>query len=441
MAISKSIPFKDLFAVPLRNGLTRPKAIRGIGVRMVNMGEIFAHDRIRAIQMDRVLLDDREQENYLLEPGDLLFARQSLVLSGAGKCSILLERDEPVTFESHIIRARLDKNVADPLFYFYLFRSKAGRNLIESIVEQVAAAGIRGSDLANISVPKPSLPEQRTIAGVLGALDDKIELNRRTSRTLEKLARAIFRAWFVDFEPVKAKAAGARSFPGMPQEAFDALPTRLVPSELGPIPEEWEIRTIGEMVEGIYDGPHATPPESDTGPIFLGIKNLAGSYLDLSELRYISEENWIKWTRRVVPKSGDIVFSYEATLGFFALIPSGIRCCLGRRLALVRPRSTNGFGNFWFHQFIGDSFQQYLISHSIHGSTVDRTPLKDFPNYLVLNPPGIIKSEFESKAISLWSKIHASQAESRKLAALREYLLPKLLSGAVHADAAKRLFC
>ncbi|MBK7716810.1 MAG: hypothetical protein IPI38_15515 [Gemmatimonadetes bacterium] len=97
----------------------------------------------------------------------------------------------------------------------------------------------------DIVVPPPD--QQRAIAGVLGALDDKIEQNRRTAKGLERLARAIFRAWFVDFEPVKAKAAGATAFPSMPQAVFDALPTRLVDSAIGPVPEEWEVKAIMDL--------------------------------------------------------------------------------------------------------------------------------------------------------------------------------------------------
>ena len=97
-----------------------------------------------------------------------------------------------------------------------------------------------------IVVPEPD--EQRAIADVLGALDDKIDQNRRTARALEQLARAIFRAWFVGFEPVKAKAAGAASFPSMPQLVFDVLPTRFVDSEIGPVPEGWEVKAIGDVV-------------------------------------------------------------------------------------------------------------------------------------------------------------------------------------------------
>ena len=199
-------PFGELFAEPTRNGLTRPKAVRGDGVKMVNMGELFAHPRLRNVQMDRVPLSTSESERFLLRQGDLLFARQSLVLEGAGKCSIFLGDDEPVTFESHVTRVRLDPKTADPAFYFYYLQSHHGRAAIRSIVEQGAgASGIRGSDLESLDVLWRPLPEQRAIAHILGTLDDKIELNRRMSETLEAMARALFKSWFVDFDPVRAK--------------------------------------------------------------------------------------------------------------------------------------------------------------------------------------------------------------------------------------------
>ena len=147
------VQFEKLFDIPLRNGLTRPRAVRGSGVKMVNMGELFAHSRIGNVSMERVPLSETESKKYLLKKGDLLFARQSLVYSGAGKCSIFLGASEPITYEGHLIRARLKPSIADPAFYFYFFNSRIGRQTIESIVEQVAAAGIRGSDLAKLSVP------------------------------------------------------------------------------------------------------------------------------------------------------------------------------------------------------------------------------------------------------------------------------------------------
>jgi type I restriction enzyme, S subunit len=101
--------------------------------------------------------------------------------------------------------------------------------------------------------------------------------------------------------------------------------------------DAWREVPLGELVE-IYDGPHATPPKTQSGPVFLGISNLAQGRLDLSNTEHLSEEDFQLWTRRVTPTAGDIVFSYETRLGEATLLPSGLRCCLGRRMGLLRAR-------------------------------------------------------------------------------------------------------
>ena len=101
----------------------------------------------------------------------------------------------------------------------------------------------------------------------------------------------------------------------------------------------WEKAKIGEICAGIYDGPHATPPVSNDGAIFLGISNITpDGHLDLSDPKYISENDLPKWTKRVTPQAGDIVFSYEATLNLYAIIPKGFRGCLGRRTQEFKKR-------------------------------------------------------------------------------------------------------
>lgn len=156
---------------------------------MVNMGELFKFDVIGAVPMSRVPAESPGLERSLLEEGDLLFARRSLTLAGAGRCALVGFDDEPRTFESSMIRVRLDRKQADPRFYFYFFRSPQGTNLMATITEQVAVAGIRSSDLALLDIPHPELREQRAIAAVLGALDEKIQANYRVARTAQDLAR------------------------------------------------------------------------------------------------------------------------------------------------------------------------------------------------------------------------------------------------------------
>lgn len=114
---------------------------------------------------------------------------------------------------------------------------------------------------------------------------------------------------------------------------------------------KWEKVAIKSVCKGIYDGPHATPPVSDTGAIFLGISNFSNGRLDLSDIRFISENDLPRWTKRVTPQASDIVFSYEATLNLYAVIPDGFRGCLGRRMALIRVDEKKVYYKFLYYYF------------------------------------------------------------------------------------------
>ncbi len=144
---------------------------------------------------------------------------------------------------------------------------------------------------------------------------------------------------------------------------------------------------VKKIALGIYDGPHATPPEADHGPVFLGIKNVTmGGRLDLSDIRHVSEQHFPKWTRRITPQPDDIVFSYEATLHRYALIPEGFRGCLGRRMALVRPNPEKVVPRFLHYYFLSSLWRSIVEGNVISGATVDRIPLTRFPNFEVRIP-------------------------------------------------------
>lgn len=371
-----------------------------------------------------------------LQPFDLVFPHRGSI----GEVGIIPRDRERYVLSTSLMKLRCDARKADPFFVFYFFKSSAGRFELLKNSSQVGTPGIGQplTSLKSIRLKLPNIEEQKRISDVLTSLDDRITLLRETNFTLEAIAQALFKSWFVDFDPVRAKAEGLQP-EGMDAATAALFPDRFDESELGSFPAGWEVRPIGEMVEGIYDGPHATPPEAHEGPVFLGIKNLTGASLDLSEVRYINENDWKQWTRRVEPRHGDIVFSYEATLGFFALIPPDVRCCLGRRLALVRPHSENGAGLFWFHQFISKPFQQMLEKNTIHGATVNRIALKAFPSYHVLNPTKALKLAFDSSVSPLWEQIHRNQAQAQTLTQLRDALLPRLISGQLRLPEAEAL--
>ncbi len=143
-----------------------------------------------------------------------------------------------------------------------------------------------------------------------------------------------------------------------------------------------EPRPIKDYCLGIYDGPHATPKEAGDGPVFLGIKNITDDgALDLSEIRHVSEEEYPRWTRRVTPQAGDVVFTYEATLHRYAIVPDGFRGCLGRRVALVRPDPDQVDSRYLLYFFLSRGWRQVIESNVITGATVDRVPLERFPSF------------------------------------------------------------
>jgi type I restriction enzyme, S subunit len=146
-----------------------------------------------------------------------------------------------------------------------------------------------------------------------------------------------------------------------------------------------------------YDGPHATPPPAEDGPIFLGIKNMTeDGHLDLSEVRHISESDYVTWTRRVEPRPGDLVFTYEASLNRYAILPAGFRGCLGRRVALLRPDPRVADTKYVLYAFIGPEWRRTVQARLNIGATVDRLPLGDFPNFPIRLPPLHIQRKIAS---------------------------------------------
>jgi type I restriction enzyme S subunit len=157
------------------------------------------------------------------------------------------------------------------------------------------------------------------------------------------------------------------------------------------------VRPIRDYCLGIYDGPHATPKDSDDGPIFLGIKNITDDgRLDFSEIRHVSENEFPKWTRLVTPQPGDVVFTYEATLHRYAIIPDGFRGCLGRRVALIRPDPSLTDSRYLLYFFLSHGWRKVVEGNVISGATVDRIPLERFPSFPAAIPSLSVQREVAS---------------------------------------------
>ena len=150
---------------------------------------------------------------------------------------------------------------------------------------------------------------------------------------------------------------------------------------------EWKKVPIKDVCVGIYDGPHATPPVSETGGIFLGISNITkDGHFDFSSIKYIGDDYMPKWTKRVTPQKDDIVFSYEATLNLYAVIPDGFYGCLGRRMALIRTNKQLVNHKYLFYYFFSKNWRNLISEKTIVGATVDRIPIATFPDFEIELP-------------------------------------------------------
>jgi len=217
--------FKSLYSESSRNGIYKTAEFQGRGTRIVNMGEMFGFEFISDQEMSRVELTKKELVLSGLQDGDLLFGRRSVVPAGAGKCSIVVSLQEPLTFESSIIRVRLNSEEANPLYYYYFFASQTGRTLISTIVSGTNIKGIRASELKELIIPLPTKTEQSAIATVLSDTDALIE-------SLDKLI-------------AKKKA--------IKQGAMQQLLTgkKRLPGFSG----EWEVKKLGDFLD--YEQPTA----------------------------------------------------------------------------------------------------------------------------------------------------------------------------------------
>lgn len=381
------VEFSDLYGAPSKNGLMAPSKVRGVGVLLVNMREIFAFDQIAEQDMERAPLPAKNSGAWLLEAGDLLFARQSLTLAGAGKVAIVVRTPESMTFESHIIRVRLDRVKADPRFYYYLFRSPLGRSLIEGIVEQVAAAGIRASDLGRLRVPAPGLPEQRRIAAVLSPLDDLIESNRQTIAVSRAVAIA----------------------------AFDAASTG------GEVVPFSQIACIAR--EGVASG------DLERGTPYLGLEHFG---LDGEGIIGVGDAGSVASNKSRF-RSGDVLYG-KLRPYFRKHDRPGFEGVCTTEIWVLRPQG--GWGGATLNAVVArPEFTEFAMAGS-GGTKMPRANWEHVSQMPVQVPPEARRSEVDNQLEALWRAQVGLAEEIEALTRARDELLPLLMSGAIRVSEA-----
>ena len=283
-----------------------------------------------------------------------------------------------------------------------------------------------------VSVPPP--PEQRAIVHILGTLDDKIELNRRMNETLEAMARALFKSWFVDFDPVRAKMEGRD--PGLPRPLADLFPDRFVDSELSEIPEGWEVSRIGDEVDAVGGGtPNTKEPIYWSG----GIHNWA-TPKDLSRLsspvlletgRKITDAGIKRISSGLLP-AGTVLLSSRAPIGYLAIAEMPIAVNQGFIAMVCKKRLPSIFVLHWCYENLDH------IKGISGGSTFAEISKRVFRPIPVTVPSQEILAAYEYVARPLHDRVVANTKENTSLAQTRDLLLPKLISGDIRLREAEK---
>ena len=337
-------------------------------------------------------------------------------------------RDVPKNFLAStgfaVMRGRPETACTEYIYWFL-----AQDHVVEylhTIAESSTSAypSIRPADLEQLELSLPPLPEQRRIADILCTLDDKIELNRRMNETLEQMARALYKSWFVDFDPVRAKMDGSwqsgQSLPGLPAELYYLFPDRLVASELGEMPEGWGVGKIGDVASQRRQ--QVRPDQIDGETAYIGLEHIPRGSIALSE--WSKAEGLASGKSRF--KEGDILFGklrpYFHKVGVAPL--DGI---CSTDIVVVSPILADWFG-FTLGHLSSTEFVDYTDATST-GTRMPRTNWDDMALYKVPLP-----TQREAKAytelIQPWvDKIVLSVHESHSLVAKRNALLPELVSG------------
>jgi len=285
----------------------------------------------------------------------------------------------------------------------------------------------------------PPLSEQRAIAHILGMLDDKIELNRRMSETLEQIARAIFKAWFVDFEPVRAKMSGrwkkGQSLPGLPAHLWDLFPDRLVNSELGEIPEGWQVGKLSDLCSTQY-GYTANSVDEPIGPKFLRVTD-------------INKRNWIEWGAvpycQIHPdtkpayalKIGDLVVARMADPGKSAIIEEEVDAVFASYLVRLKTKSLSH--SYYIYGYLKSHLYAEYSKGARSGSVQSNMNAKVIVGARLVIPPNKVMEHFLEMILPLRQRIVSNVRQSNSLAALRDALLPKLISGEIRIKDAEKL--
>lgn len=352
-----------------------------------------------------------------------LMPKGTVIITARGTVGALAQLGQDMTF-NQTCYAVVSRDAVCQDFLFYAL--KGTLHSMHALTYGTIFDTITRKTFDNWRIPLPSLSEQRTISHVLGTLDDRIELSRRTNQALEEMAQTLFKSWFVDFDPVRAKMDGrwrrGESLPGLPAHLYGLFPDRLVDSDLGKIPNGWTVNAF-ENCFSLTMG--QSPPSNTYNDDGKGLPFFQGS-ADFG-LRYPKNRKYCTAPARIA-QTDDTLVSVRAPVG--AINMAWEECCAGRGVAVLRHKSGSRSFTYYSIWSLQHDLQQYEQMGTVFGA-ITRKQLEMLP---VIEPPLHLADCFEA-CVSVWDeRIRLNTSESVSLMRQRDALLPKLISGELRAN-------
>jgi len=372
---------------------------------------------------------------HRLKTGDILFARRGVQATGLS--AIVTQRQEGWLCGTGAILLRIKGKAVDPEFLSFLLSAEESVLWLKQHAVGAVMPNLNEGVIRQIPLTLPPLAEQKAIAAVLGALDDKIELNRRMNATLEAMARALFQSWFVDFDPVRAKLDGRP--PAALDPATAALfPTSFQDSPIGPVPKGWKVerfdahltadRGLSYKGEGLRDDRTGLPMHN-LNSVYEG-----GGYKH-EGLKYYAGE----YRHKHLLEPGDMIVTNteqgfdHLLIGHAAIVPRcyGPKGIYSHHIYRVRHKPTSLFSPHYLVELFNNRRWHYWISGFSNGTTINMLPMDALEMPMLVVPPLELVKKFTALAEAAHLQIEDNKDQSRTLATLRDTLLPKLLSGEI----------
>lgn len=423
-------PIKDLLeAIIDYRGKTPPKSPFGIPT--------LTAANVKNGRIDLSSVSYVSQETYnrwitrgLPKPGDVLITTEAPVGEIAS-----FPGDQTYLITRRVMALRGKSNELDNNFLKYSLLYSGNHDRLLAVVRGSTVPRVLKTDITGLEIAVPPLPEQKAIAHILGTLDDKIELNREMNQTLEAMARAIFKSWFVDFDPVRAKMEG-RQPAGMDAATAELFPDEFEESALGMIPKGWRVDTFDKIVHILSGGtPKTSVSEYWNGKIlWFSVKdapNKSDVFVIDTEKR-ITQLGVDKSATQILPK-GTTIITARGTVGKLALV--GIEMAMNQSCFGIKGK--NGYTDLFIYYHLSTVITE--LQHKTHGSVFDTINRQTFTSVKAVLPPKEIAQAFDDIVKTLMDKLLVNLFESRTLASIRDTLLPKLLSGEIRVKEAEKV--